>query len=149
MKTKLLLFITLFFMVFSSCNKDQKLISKVADEYNIDMITNYDDGKSTTVNISSGTIFFDNCTMKDGLGGNCTGWYEIDGKARVNFQYFTRKEKSKNMIRISNPTSFDFPTIIGYYQFEKKGQNLILSGVEGDANGVSFSDYSDMKFSKK
>lgn len=149
MKTNLFSIIAVFAMLFISCNKDQKLISEVAGEYEIDKIINYSDGKSYEVEISSGTIFFQNCEMKDGIGSNCTGWYEIDGRAKVNFQYRTEKEDTRKIIRITNPTSFVEPFIIGYYLFEKKGSTLILSGIKGDTNGVSFSEYSDMEFSEK
>lgn len=90
--------------------------------------------------------------MKDGVGGNCTGWYEVNGLARVSFQYSTRKENGAKTIRISNPSPLIEPLIIGYYEFDKDGGFMLLNGIEGSAdadNGVSYSDYSDIKLSKK
>lgn len=149
MKTKIISIFILGVIILTSCNKDQKLIAEIAGEYQIDQITNYNKGKSVEVNLSSGIIYFDNCNMKDEIGSNCTGWYQIDNKQKVNFQYYTRKDKGKKFITISNPSSFEEPTIIGYYEFEKQGKNLIFKGVPGDTNGVSYSEYSDIKFSEK
>lgn len=146
------LLIVICCIISFSCNKDQKLVSEIAGEYRIESITNYNKGQSSTVNITGGTIFFQDCTMKDGVGGNCTGWYEVNGLARVSFQYFTRKEKGAKTIRISSPSRFIEPVIIGYYEFDKEGGFMLLNGVEGppEANsGVSYSDYSDIKLSKK
>lgn len=146
------LLIVICCIISLSCNKDQKLVSEIAGEYRIESIINYNKGQSSTVNITGGTIFFQDCTMKDGVGGNCTGWYEVNGKARVSFQYSTRKENGAKTIRISSPSNFIEPVIIGYYKFDKEGGFTVLNGVEGSAdayNGVSYSNYSDIKLSKK
>ncbi len=135
-----------------SCNKDQKLVSEIAGEYRIESITNYNKGQSSTVNITGGTIFFQDCIMKEGMGGNCTGWYELNGMARVSFQYVVRAENGGKTIRITNPMPVIEPIIIGYYKFDKEGGLTVLNGIEGSseaANGVSYSDYSDIKLSKK
>ncbi len=152
MKTKITFLLAFFCMILLSCDKDQKLISEVAGEYKIEEIINYNAvDQPTKVNLTSGKIVFDGCVMDDVLGGNCTGFYEINGKLRVTIQYFTRKERGSRTIRISNAASSDFPAILGYYEFEKKGNVLLLNGVKGSSdtyNGVSFSNYSDMRFSK-
>lgn len=152
MKTKITFFLAFFCMILLSCDKDQKLISEVAGEYKIEEIINYNAaGQPTKVNLTSGKIVFDSCVMDDAKGGNCTGYYEINGKPRVSFQYYTRKERGSRTIKITNPASFDFPTILGYYEFEKNGNVLLLNGVKGSSdatNGVSFANYSDMRFSK-
>lgn len=146
------LLIVICCIISFSCNKDQKLVSEIAGEYRIESITNYNKGQSSAVNITAGTIFFQDCTMKDGVGGNCTGWYELNGMARVNFQYYTRKENGTKTITITNPIPLIEPVIIGYYEFGKNGGFMLLNGIEGSidaANGVSYSDYSDIKLSKK
>ncbi|SKB41400.1 hypothetical protein [Daejeonella lutea] len=146
------LFILVCCLAGLGCDKDQKLVSEIAGEYKVESIINYDNGQSTNLTITAGTIFFDDCTMKDGVGGNCTGWYDVNGSGRVNFQYYTRKEGGSKTIRISNPMPVKEPQIIGYYKFDKDASFTLLNGIEGStdaANGVSYSDYSVIKLSKK
>ncbi|HEY0056839.1 MAG TPA: hypothetical protein VGB63_15920 [Pedobacter sp.] len=151
MKQLFQLILAICCIVGYSCSKDkdQKLISEVAGEYKIESIVNYNDGQATTLTFIAGTIYFQDCTMKDGVGGNCTGWYEINGLPQVTFQYTTRKNDGAKILNITNPSSFKEPFILGLYKFEDKGGFTLLNGVQGTSNGVSFSDYSDIKLSKK
>jgi len=151
MKNYFTLFAATISLLIISCNKDQKLISEIAGEYTIQSIINYNKGEEIPVNFQTGKIFFENCEMKDEGGGSCTGWFEFDGLQKVTFQYYTRKEQGAKTIKITNPNSFKEPIILGYYEFKKEGNLLIFSGKkgsEGSSNGVSFSEYSDIKLIK-
>jgi hypothetical protein len=136
--------------LFSACNKDQKLIADIEGEYKIESVINYKNGEGTPVIFSGGRIFFQDCKMKDGVGGNCDGWFEFDGKPRVNFQYHTQKQEGKKVINITNLSSLDEPKVMGFFEFRSDGNSMILDGIEqsGAANGVTTTSYSDVKLSK-
>jgi hypothetical protein len=136
--------------MLSACNKDQKLIADIEGEYKIESVINYRNGEGTPVIFSGGRIFFQDCTMKDGVGGNCEGWYEFEGSTKVAFQYNTRKEKGFNLIAITNLSSAGTPAILGSFKFKKDGGDLILDGIEqsGGADGVINTWYSDIRLSK-
>lgn len=134
----------------SACNKDQKLIGDIEGEYNIETVINYKNGEGTPAAFSSGRIFFQDCKMKDGVGGNCDGWYEFAGKPRVDFQYYTEKQGGKKIVHIRNLSSWNEPKITGDFEFRSEGNAMILDGIEetGGADGVTTTSYSDIKLSK-
>jgi hypothetical protein len=136
--------------MLSACNKDQKLIADIEGEYKIESLMNYRNGEGTPAIFTGGRIFFSDCTMKDGIGGNCEGWYEFEGGTKVTFQYNTRKEKGFNLIAITNLSSSASPSIIGSFKFEKDGNDVILNGIEesGGADGTTTRWYSDIRLSK-
>lgn len=136
--------------ILSSCNKDQKLIAEIEGEYKIESVINFYNDQGTPAVFTTGRIFFENCTMKDGTGGNCNGWFEFDGNTKVAFQYYTSKEKGYNSVSIRNLSSVSTPTIMGSFKFKKEGNILILDGIEesGGANGVINTWYSDIRLSK-
>ena len=137
-------------LLVSACNKDQKLIADIEGEYKIESVINYRDGAATPVIFSGGRIFFQDCKMKDGVGGNCDGWFEFEGKTRVTFQYYTEKQGGKKIVHIKNLSSLDEPRIMGDFEFRSEGNFMILDGIEesGGANGVITTSYSDVKLSK-
>ncbi len=141
--------IVVFCAVIFSCNKDQKLVSEIEGEYKLESIINYKNGEGTAVSFTRGRIFFQNCNMKD-VGGNCNGWYELEGKTKVTFEYHVEKRKEAKIINITNLSSLSEPQIIGYFEFKSEGNYLILDGLEqsGSANGVVSTWYSDIRLSK-
>ena len=130
MKAILKLTLIVFCTITASCNKDQQLIAKIAGEYKIESIINYKDGQGTPAVFTSGKIYFEDCAMKDGVGGTCAGWYEFDNKPRVTFQYHTIRDKSNKLINITGLSSLTEPNLSSYYEFEAEGNKLILTGEE-------------------
>ena len=139
-----------FLTIILSCNKDQKLISEIAGEYKIESVTNYKNGQGTSVSFTKATIFFADCTMKDGVGSSCTGWYQFDEMPKVTFQYRTESERDFKEVSILNVSNYKAPIIMGYFEFEHKNSFLLLNGIEnsGSANGVITTTYSDIKLYK-
>ena len=140
----------LFLILIISCDKDQKLIGEIEGEYEVETIINFQNGQATPATFSAGRIYFEDCKMKDGTGGNCNGWYEFEGNTRVTFQYNTRKESGDKVIAIANLSSFAEPKILGSFKFKIDGNNLLLDGIEetGGVDGSIVKWYSDIILSK-
>ena len=138
------------FLLIMSCDKDQKLIGEIEGEYKIESVVNYSNGKGVAVSFIVGRIYFQDCKMKDGFGGNCDGWYEFEGKPKVTLQYNVEKRGSRKVVRIYNLSNLNEPQIMGEFEFKMDGNDLILDGIEqsGSANGVVSTYYSDVRLSK-
>jgi hypothetical protein len=141
--------ITGLFML-SACNKDQQLIADIEGEYKIESVINYRNGEGTPVIFTSGRIFFQDCKMKDGVGGNCEGWFEFEGKPKVTFQYHTKRWDGEKAVFIYNLNSLEEPIIMGDFEFTRDGDSMILNGIEqsGGSNGVTNTWYSNIRLSK-
>jgi hypothetical protein len=147
---KAIVFFISSLFVLTGCNKDQKLIAEVEGEYKIESVIDFYNNQSTPAVFTTGRIFFQNCAMKDGTGGNCDGWFEFDGKTKVTFQYNTSKEKGYNSISIRNLNNSGQPSINGTFKFTKEGNTLILNGIaeSGGSDGVTNTWYSNIRLSK-
>jgi hypothetical protein len=136
-----------------SCKKDQnqKLVSEIAGEYNIESFTKYRNGQATPVNFTKATINFESCTLKDGIGGNCTGWYKFDDNPKVTFNYKPSKDYGFKDVYILGLSSFKEPELRGDFKFVQENGFLLLNGIEnsGSVNGVVTTSYSDLKLIKK
>lgn len=79
----------------------------------------------STVNFANGTMFFDQCKLKDQTAQQCNGYYETEVQKRMTFDYLPRKEGGKEVMNIN---SFDFdakPYFGGSYKIEDRRENSL------------------------
>ena len=79
----------------------------------------------SVVTLSNSTMFFSECKLKDQTAQQCAGYYEIEGKSRMTFDYLPDRSGGKEAININ---SFDFdskPYLGGSYKIEDREDNSL------------------------
>ena len=75
-------------LLIMSCNKDQILVNKIEGTYKIEKVIYIINTRDSVVNMQNSSMNFDQCNLKKQSGSQvCSGFYQIEGQDRINFNY--------------------------------------------------------------
>ena len=101
------------------------MINKIEGTYQIEKVVSIVDGGESVVNYTNSTMSFSECKLKDQTVQQCAGYYQVEGSARITFDYRPERDGGKEMMNIN---SFDFdskPYFGGFYKIEDRKNNSL------------------------
>jgi hypothetical protein len=119
------LFCIIIVSAIISCSKEQALINKIEGIYKIEKVAYMVSSGDSVATFSNSTMFFSECKLKDQTAQQCAGYFEVEGKSRMTFDYLPDRSSGKEVMNIN---SFDFdskPYFGGSYIIEDREDNSL------------------------